>query len=96
MEQTDVPEPGGTDDFNSASATPLPVVGRRIPRKLRAVSAATHASQESQADGVELNDTSTVSSESSDSDISSRDGSEAPVANNRTPTPTAVRTTARN
>ena len=38
-----VPEPGGTDDFDSAPTTPLPVLGRGIPRQLRAVSPTSQA-----------------------------------------------------
>ena len=77
MELGEAPEPGGTDDFASAPTTPLPVLpvlGRGIPRQLRAVSPITQAGDDLQAEGVELNDSSTISSESSDSDSSSRDG----------------------
>ena len=98
MELGEAPEPGGTDDFASAPTTPLPVLpvlGRGIPRQLRAVSPITQAGDDLQAEGVELNDSSTISSESSDSDSSSRGGSDASFSDDGTPTPTAARTAAR-
>ena len=36
MELGEAPEPGGTGDLTSSSATPLPVLGRGIPHQLRA------------------------------------------------------------
>ena len=98
----DAPELGGTEDFVSAPTTPLPVLGRGIPHQLRAVSPMTQAvspipqaGDEFRAEYVEPNDTSAVSSELSDSDSSSQDGSDASTSDDEAPTPTAVRTAAR-
>ena len=98
----DAPELGGTEDFVSAPTTPLPVLGRGIPHQLRAVSPMTQAvspipqaGDEFRAEDVEPNDTSAVSSELSDSDSSSQDGSDASASDDEAPTPTAVRTAAR-
>ena len=79
----DAPELGGTEDFGSAPTTPLPVLGRGPPHRLRAVSPMTQAvsliqqaGDEFLAEDMEPNDTSAVSSELSDSDFSSQDGSD--------------------
>ena len=78
MELGETPEPGGTDDFVSVPTTPLSALGREIPHQLRAVSPMTEAGDDLQAEGVRMNDASTISGESSDSDSSFRDGSDAP------------------
>ncbi|CAM9264707.1 unnamed protein product, partial [Laminaria digitata] len=83
------------DVFDSAPTAPLPVLGRGIPHQLRAVSPMTQADDDFQAGDAEPNDASTVNSESSDSDSSSRDGSDASTSDDEAPTPTAVRTAAR-
>ena len=96
MDQDDGPEPGGTDYLDSAQTTPVPILGTEIHRQLRAGFPTTQAGDDSQAEGVELNDPSTVSSESPESKISSRDGSDAPASDDGAPTlPTAARTVAR-
>ena len=66
MELGEAPEPGGTDDFASAPTTALPVLGREISHQIRDVSPITQAGDDSQAEGVELNESLTVSSESSE------------------------------
>ena len=91
----EAPEPGGTDVYESAPTTPLPVLGRGIPHQLRAVSPVTQAGGGSQAKSEELNDSSTVSSEPPESDISSRDDDDASSSDDGAPTPTAIRTAAR-
>ena len=53
------------------------------------------AGDEFSAEDVEPNDTSAVSSEVPDSDSSSQDGSDASASDDEAPTPTAVRTAAR-
>ena len=53
------------------------------------------ADDDFQAGDAEPNDASTVSNGSSDSDSSSRDGSDASTSDDEAPTPTAVRTAAR-
>ena len=88
-------EPGWTDNFDSATTTALPVLGRGIPRQLRKVSPTTQVGDDSQAEGVELNDSSRISSESHDSDTSSRDGNDASASDDGAPTPTAAQTAAR-
>ena len=55
----------------------------------------TQAVEELQAEGVELNDSSTVISESSDSDSSFRHGIDASSFDGGAPTPIAARTAAR-
>ena len=95
MELGEAPQAGGTDDFASAPTTPLPVLGRKIPHEFRAVSPMTQAGNDLQAEGVELNDSSTISSESSNSGFSSRDGSNASSSEDGAPTPTAARIAAR-
>ena len=65
------------------------------PTQLRAVSPMTQAGDDLQAEGVELNDSSTISNESSDCDSSSRDESDASFSHDGTPTPTAAWTAAR-
>ena len=52
----------------------------------------TQAGHDLQAEGGELNDSSTISSEWSDNDSSSRDGSDAPSFDDVAPTPIAART----
>ena len=91
----DAPEPGGTDDFDPDPTTPLPVLGRGIPHQLRAVSPMTQAGGDLQAESEELNDSSTVSSEPPESDTSSRDDDDASSSDDGAPTPTAIRTAAR-
>ena len=91
----EAPEPGGTDVYESAPTTPLPVLGRGIPHQLRAVSPMTQAGGDSQAEREELNDSSTVSNEPPESDTSSRDDDDASSFDHRAPTPTAIRTAAR-
>ena len=68
-------------------------MGRGIPHQLRVVSPMKQAGDDLQAEGVELNDSSTISSESSDSDSLSRDGSDASSSDDGAPTLTAARTT---
>ena len=41
MDLEEAPEPGGTDDYESAPTTPLPIMGRGISHQLRAVSPMT-------------------------------------------------------
>ena len=91
----EAPEPGGTDDYESAPTTPLPVLGRGIPHQLRAVSPMTETGGGFQAESVELNDSSTVSSEPPNSDALSRDGNDASPSDDGAPTPTAARTAVR-
>ena len=93
-ELEDAPVPGGTDGFDSDPMTPLPVFGRGIPHQLRAASPKTQTDDDFQAGDAGSNDASTVSSESSDSDSSCWDGSDASTSNDEAPTPTAVRTAA--
>ena len=95
MELGEAPEARGAGDFSSARTTPLPVLGRGISHQLRAVSPTTQASDDLQPEGVELNNSSKVSSESPDSDSSSRDGSDASCSDDGAPTLTAARTAAR-
>ena len=87
-ELEDASDQGGTDDFDSAPTTPLTVSGRGIPHQLRAVSPKTQADDGFQAGDAGPNDVSTVSSESSDSDFSSRDGSDTSTSYDAAPTPT--------
>ena len=89
------PEPGGTDDFASAPTTQLPVSGRGISHQLRAVSPMTQAGGDLQSEGLGLNDSSIIISESSDSDSSSRHGSDASPSDDEAPTPTSARTAPR-
>ena len=98
----DAPELGGTEDFVSAPTTPLPVWGRGIHHQLRAVSPMTQAVSpipqaggEFRAEDVEPNDTSADSSEPPESDTSSRDDDDASSSDDGAPTPTVVRTAAR-
>ena len=59
MDLEEVSEPGGTDDYESAPTTPLPVLGRGIPHQLRVVSPMSPMTQtggDFQADIVDLND----------------------------------------
>ena len=95
MKLGDPPKPGGTNYFASAPTTPLPVLGRGIPHQLRAVSPLTQASDELQAEGVELNGSSTSSIESSGSDSSYRDGSDASSSDDGAPTGIRTRTASR-
>ena len=95
MDLEEAPEPGGTDDYESAPTIPLPVLGRGIPHQIRAVSPMTETGGDSQAESVELNDSSTVSSEPPDGNNSSRDGSDASSSDDGASTPTATRTAAR-
>ena len=98
MDLEEVSEPGGTDDYESAPTTPLPVLGRGIPHQLRVVSPMSPMTQtggDFQADIVDLNDSSTVGSEPPDSDTSSRDGNDTSSSDDGTPTQTAARTAAR-
>ena len=88
-------EPGGMDVYESAPTTPLPVLGRGIPHQLRAVSPMTQAGGDSQAESEGLNDSSTVSSETPKSDTSSRDDDDSSSSDAGAPTPTAIRTAAR-
>ena len=55
----------------------------------------TQAGDDLQADRVELQDSSAISSESSDSNSSYRDGSDASFFDDGIPTPTAARTATR-
>ena len=55
----------------------------------------TQAGNDLQPEGGELNDSSTVSSESPDSHSSSRDGSNASSSDDGAPTPPAARTAVR-
>ena len=89
MDQEDVAEPEETDDlrFRPDYSTV------DNAHQLRAVSPKTQAY--SQAKSMELNEPSTVSSESPNSDTSSRDGSDSSAFDNGAPTPTAARTAAR-
>ena len=91
----EAPEPGGTDVYESAPMTPLPVLGRGISHQLRAVPPMTQAGGDSQAESEELNDSSTVSSEMPESDTLSRDDDDASSSDDGVPTPTAIRTAAR-
>ena len=95
MELGEAPEPRGTDDFFSAPTTPLAVLGRIILHQLRTVSPMMPDGEDLQAEGVELNDLSTISGESSDSDSSSRDGSDASSTDDGAPAPATARTAAR-
>ena len=95
MELEEVSEPGGTDDYDSAPTTPLPVLGRGNSHQLRVVSPMTQTGGDFQAEGVCLNDSSTVSIEPPDSDTSSRDGNDAPSSDDGAPTQTAARAAAR-
>ena len=88
-------EPGGTDDYQSAPTTPLPVLGRRIPHQLCVVSLMTQTGGDCRAESVDLNDSSTVSSEPPESHTSSLNGNEASSSGDEAPTPTAARTAAR-
>ena len=87
-------EPGGTGVYESAPTTPLPVLGKRIPRKLCAVSPMTQAGGDSLAEREELNDSSTVSSEPLEIDTSSRHDDDASSFDDEAPTPTAMQTAA--
>ena len=96
------PELGGAEDFGSAPTTPLPVLARETPHQFRAVSPMTQgmspipqAGDEFRAEDVQTNDTSAVSSVFSDSDSSSQDGRDGSASEDDAPTPTAVRTAAR-
>ena len=91
----EAPELRGADVYESAPTTPLPVLGRRIPHQLRAVSPMTQAGGDSQAESEELNDSSTVRGEPPESDNSSRDDDDASSSDDGAPTPTAIRTAAR-
>ena len=64
----EAPEPGGTDVYESAPTTPLPVLGRGVPHQLCAVSPMTQAGGDSEAESEELSDSSTVSSEAPECD----------------------------
>ena len=86
MDLEEAPEPGGTDDYESAPTTPLPIMGRGIPRHLRAVSPTTQTSGDFQAESVELNDSSTVSSKPPNSDTSSRGGNDVSSSDEGAPT----------
>ena len=55
----------------------------------------TYTGGDFQAESVDLNDSSTVSSEPPDSDTTSRDGNDASSSDDEAPTPTAARTAAR-
>ena len=91
----EAPEPERTDVYESAPMTPLPVLGRGISHQLRAVPPMTQAGGDSQAESEELNDSSTVSSEMPESDTLSRDDDDASSSDDGVPTPTAIRTAAR-
>ena len=95
MDLEEAPEPGGTDVYESTPTIPMPVLGRGIPHQLRAVSPRTQAGGDSQAESEELNDSSTVSSEPPESDTSSRVGDDASSSDDGAPTPTSIRTAAR-
>ena len=88
MELGEDPDPRGTGGFSSAPTTPMPVLGMGIPHQFRVVSPMTRASDGLQPQGV-------VSSESPDSDSSSRVRSDATSFADGAPTPTAARTAAR-
>ena len=94
MDLNQVPEGEGMDDYESFPTTPLSVLGRDIPHQFRAVSPMTQSSGDFQPESVELNASSTVSSEPPDSDTSSRNGNDASSSGQGAPTPTAVRTAA--
>ena len=95
MDLEEVSNPGGTDDYESAPTTPLPVLGRGTPHQLRVVSPMTQTGGDCQADSVDLNDSSAVSSEPPDSDTSCLNGNDASSSDDEAPTPTVARTAAR-
>ena len=70
MDPEEVSESGGVDDYESAPTTPLPVLGSGITQQLRVVAPMTQTGGDFQAESVELNDLSTVSSVPPDIDTS--------------------------
>ena len=92
MEQGEDPEPRGTGDFASApdDSSAGIWVGEFLTKPVRCLRLHRLASICNK--GVKLNDSSTVSSESPDSDSSSRDGSDASSSDDGTRTSTMVRT----
>ena len=95
MDLEEVSNPGGTDDYESAPTTPLPVLGRGTPHQLRVVSPMTQTGGDCQAESVDPSDSSTVSSEPPDIDTSSLNGNDASSSDDDAPTSTAARTAAR-
>ena len=90
-----VPKPGKMDDLDSASEDSTASIRRVFPDQLRAVSPMAQAADGFPAEGVELKDSSTIGRESSDSDFSCRDESDASSSNVGAPTPTAAQTAVR-
>ena len=95
MDLEEVSKAGGMDDYESAPTTPLPVLGRGMPRQHRVVSPMTQTGGECQAETVDLNGSSTGNSEPPDSDTSSLNGNDASSSDGEASTPTAARTATR-